>query len=126
MVRFSWTVHRLLLPNLMPFNGKNPNSVVVLDNCFVHHVGVVESILEMGTIVHFLPPYSPDVTPIELLFSKVKVLIRAMEMEMNTLSDLDTIVLAAFSCIISDACRSWISSIVVGRICRVAQTHNLC
>ena len=25
-------VQRLLLPNLMPFNGKNPNSIVVLDN----------------------------------------------------------------------------------------------
>jgi len=43
-----------------------------------------------------------------------------MEMEMNTLSDLDTIVLAAFSCITSDDCRSWISSIIelVESICR--------
>jgi len=40
-------VHRLLLPNLMPFNGKNPKSDV-LDNCSVNHVeGVVESILEI-------------------------------------------------------------------------------
>jgi len=91
----------------------------VLDNCSVHHVGVVDSTLEMRTIVHFLPPYSPDLTPIELLFSKVKVLIRAIEMEMNTLSDLDTIVLA-FSCITSDDCRSWISSITesVDSLCR--------
>jgi len=35
-------VHRLLLPNLMPFNGKNPSSDVVLDNCSVNHIeGVV-------------------------------------------------------------------------------------
>ena len=69
-------VERVLLPNLMPFNGTNPNSVVLLDNCSVHHVeGVVDTIQEMGTIVHFLPPYSPDLTPIELLFSKVKGLI---------------------------------------------------
>ena len=76
-------VERVVLPNLMPFNGTNPNSVVLLDNCSVHHVeGVVDTIQEMGTIVHFLPPYCPDLTPIELLFSKVKGLIQAMEVEM--------------------------------------------
>ena len=32
-------------------------------------------------------------------------------MEMHTLSDLDTIVLAASSCITSNDCRSWVSSI---------------
>ena len=105
-------IQRVLLPNLMPFNGTNPNSVVLLDNCSVHHVeGVVDTIQEMGTIVHFLSPYSPDLTLIELLFSKVKGLIQAMEMEMISLNDIDTIVLAAFSCITSDDCRSWISSI---------------
>ena len=61
--------------------------------------------------MHFLPPYSLDLTPIELLFSKVKGRIQAMEGEMNSLNDIDTIVLAAFSCITSDDCRSWISSI---------------
>ena len=82
-------VERVLLPNLMPFNGTNPNSVVLLDNCSVHHVeGVVDTIQEMGTIVHFLPSYSPDLTPIELLFSKVKGLIQAMEVEMNSLNDI--------------------------------------
>ena len=75
-------VQRVLLPNLMLFNGTNPNSVVLLDNCSVHHVeGVVDTIQEMGTIVHFLPPYCPDLTPIELLFSKVKGLIQAMEVK---------------------------------------------
>ena len=27
-----------LLPHLMPYNGINPHSVVVLDNCSIHHV----------------------------------------------------------------------------------------
>jgi len=67
-------VERVLLPNLMPFNGTNPNSVVLLDNCSVHHVeGVVDTIQEMGTILHFLPPYSPDLTPIEFCFLRSKV-----------------------------------------------------
>ena len=32
-------VQRVLLPNLLPFNGTNPNSVVLLDNCSVRHCG---------------------------------------------------------------------------------------
>ncbi len=45
----------------MPYNGVNPHSVVILDNCSIHH-NYVEDILSMiedvGAIVHFSPPYS--------------------------------------------------------------------
>ena len=55
-----------LLPHLMPFNGINPHSVVILDNCAIHHTNeVVSMIEEVGAIVQFLPPYSPDLMPIE-------------------------------------------------------------
>ena len=107
-------IQRVLLPNLMPFIDTNSNSVVMLDKCSVNRMkGVLDTIQGMGTIVQFLPPYSPDLTPIELLSSKVKGLIQAMEIEMNSLNDIHTIVLAAFSCITSDDCKSWISSIGV-------------
>lgn len=60
-----------LLPKLMPNNGINPHSVVVLDNCAIHHVdAIVESIEDVGALVYFLPPYSPDFNPIEELFLK--------------------------------------------------------
>ena len=60
-----------LLPHLLPYNGINPHSVVVLDNCSIHHVTeVVKSIQDVGAHVLFLPPYSPDLNPIEELFSK--------------------------------------------------------
>ena len=73
-------IQRDLLPTLMPFNGTNPNSIVVLDNCSVHHVsGVASMITEVGALVHFLPPYSPDLNPIEECFSKVKSLLKSME-----------------------------------------------
>ncbi len=63
-------VQATLLPHLMPFDGKNPHSVVILDNCSIHHVeGIVEMIHEVGALVHFLPPYSPDYNPIEEAFS---------------------------------------------------------
>ena len=49
------------------------HSVVVLDNCTVHHVDEVKALFsEAGVLLLFLPPYSPDLTPIELLFSKIK------------------------------------------------------
>ena len=60
---------KILLPQLMPYNGENPNSIVLLDNCSVHHAnGVVDTMQDVGAIVHFLPPYSPDMSAIELLF----------------------------------------------------------
>ena len=66
-------VEKSLLPHLLPFDGSNPHSVVIMHNCFIHHIGeVVKMIEEVGAIVHFLPPYSPDFMPIELAFSKVK------------------------------------------------------
>ena len=48
---------RTLLPTLLPFNGYNPNLVVVMDNCSIHHVPeVIELIRSVGTIVVVLPP----------------------------------------------------------------------
>lgn len=53
-------VEECLLPQLQPFDGINPHSVVILDNCSIHHVSeAVKMIGEVGAIVHFLPPYSP-------------------------------------------------------------------
>ena len=51
--------------------------VVVMDNLSSHKVaGVVEAIEAAGADVRFLPPYSPDLNPIELAFSKFKRLLR--------------------------------------------------
>ena len=65
----------------MLFNGVNPHSIVILDNASIHHVqGIVEMINEVGALVLFLPPYSPDFNPIEEAFSKLKAL-EHLEME---------------------------------------------
>ena len=48
-------------------------TVVIMDNASIHHVdGIVNMIEEVGAMVMFLPPYSPDFNPIEALFSKLK------------------------------------------------------
>ena len=101
-------IERDLLPTLMPFNGQNPNSIVILDNCSVHHVsGVASMITQVGALVHFLPPYSPDLNPIEECFSKVKSLLKNYETTFQ--DDLEAHVLAAFSCVTPDDCKGWIS-----------------
>ncbi len=53
-----------LLPILMPFNGINSHSVVVMDNCSVQHVeSVQETITSVGALIRLLPSYSPDLNP---------------------------------------------------------------
>ena len=55
-------VEKHLLPCLLPFWWeKSTHSVVIMDNCSIHDMScIVIMIKEVGAIVHFLPPYSPD------------------------------------------------------------------
>ena len=51
--------------------------IVVMDNLSSHKVqGVREALESVGAEVCYLPPYSPDLNPIELAFSKLKKLLR--------------------------------------------------
>jgi len=55
--------------------------IVVLDNLSSHKVaGVKEAIESAGAKVIYLPPYSPDFNPIEMVFSKLKTLVRKAKM----------------------------------------------
>lgn len=99
-----------LLPHLMPYNGINRHSVVVLDNCSIHHVlNVVKSITEVGAHVLFLPPYSPDLNPIEELFSKVKTTLKSSEVKMLNTTDFETLLLYSFTSITEEDCIRWIN-----------------
>jgi transposase len=54
-----------------------PGDVVVLDNLAAHKVdGVRQAIAAAGASILYLPPYSPDLNPIEQLFAKLKALLR--------------------------------------------------
>jgi len=51
--------------------------IVVMDNLASHKViGVREAIEEVGATLWYLPPYSPDLNPIEKLWAKVKAWLR--------------------------------------------------
>lgn len=63
----------LLVPTLLP------GDLVVMDNLSSHKsVRVQQAIEAAGAQVIYLPPYSPDLNPIENIFSKVKQLIRGI------------------------------------------------
>jgi transposase len=54
-----------------------PGDIVVMDNLPVHKVAGVEKTIEAaGAMLLYLPPYSPDLNPIELAFSKLKAHLR--------------------------------------------------
>jgi transposase len=49
------------------------DDVVILDNLSTHKVaGIREAVMDAGARLEYLPPYSPDFSPIENLWSKVK------------------------------------------------------
>jgi transposase len=70
---FAAYVRDVLCPRL------RPGQVVVMDNLSVHKAAAVREAIEAArcTLV-FLPPYSPDFTPIELAFAKLKAALRAV------------------------------------------------
>jgi transposase len=64
-------VEQVLVPTLTP--GK----IVVMDNLSSHKIeGVRAAIEATGAELRYLPPYSPDLNPIEQVFAKLKALLR--------------------------------------------------
>ena len=66
-------VEQVLLPTL------HGGEIVVLDNLPCHkHLRVRELIESVGAEVWYLPPYSPDFSPIEPMWSKIKQILRSL------------------------------------------------
>lgn len=65
-------VEQILVPTL------HVGDLVIADNLSAHKVGGVrEAIAHAGAMLLYLPPYSPDLNPIELCFAKLKTIVRA-------------------------------------------------
>jgi transposase len=68
---FEWYITEQLAPTL------RPGQVVVLDNVSVHKAASIRQVIEARQCtLLFLPSYSPDFTPIEQAFSKIKAVLR--------------------------------------------------
>jgi transposase len=69
--RFRAYVEQMLVPTL------RPDDVVLLDNLSSHKVaGIAAAITACGAQLRYLPPYSPDLNPIEQAFAKFKAALR--------------------------------------------------
>jgi transposase len=69
---FLFYIQEILIPQLWV------GAIIVMDNLPVHHAAVIQEAIEaVGAKVVFLPPYSPDLSPIELCWSKLKQLLRS-------------------------------------------------
>lgn len=83
-----------------------PGDVVVMDNLAAHKVdGVRDRIEARGAALRYLPPYSPDLNPIEKCWSKVKQLLRgAKARHMVSLEPAVTKAIAALTSQNTQAC----------------------
>lgn len=81
-------------------------AIVVMDNLKVHHAhSVCQAIEAVRARVVFLPPYSPDLSPIELCWSKLKQFLRSKAA--RTDEALDQAMTEAVQCITEDDAIGW-------------------
>jgi transposase len=96
-------VEQFLVPTL------RPGDIVILDNLASHKVaGVAEAIAAAGATVRYLPPYSPDLNPIEQLFAKIKALLR--KAAARTRDALWHAVALALQCVSSQECANYFAN----------------
>lgn len=84
----------------------NPGDIVILDNVSTHKVkGVAEAIHAVGARLLYLPPYSPELNPIEECWSKLKGLLRSAAA--RTRATLDEAVRDALAAITGINAQGW-------------------
>jgi transposase len=80
--------------------------IIVLDNLRAHRASRIEEISEQcGAQVVWLPPYSPDFSPIELMWSKVKAYLK--KLKARTQEELEKAIADALKTITTNDCLNW-------------------
>jgi transposase len=96
-------VQQVLCPTL------RPKDVVVMDNLSPHKSDpTLELITRAGAQVFFLPAYSPDLNPIEKMWSKIKAILRTLEA--RTQEALEQAIAAALEAVTPQDARNWFAS----------------
>lgn len=96
-------VREVLIPTL------RAGDIVVMDNLTPHkNEETIALIEEVGACVRFLPPYSPDLNPIEKMWSKVKQALRSFEA--RTHQELLAAIAHALSRVTASDARNWFAS----------------
>ena len=86
--------------------------MVVLENASIHHVERVQDLIEtqVGGKLCFLPPYSPDLSPAEGVFSQVRSIMKKNDQLFQIYSAARALIAMAFSMISADDCLSHTSN----------------
>ncbi|GLS44254.1 transposase [Methylobacterium brachythecii] len=101
--RFRAYVTDILVPTL------RPGDTVILDNLPAHKVaGVRKAVQAAGARLLYLPPYSPDLNPIEQAFAKLKALLRSAAA--RTITDLRQAIRQALAAFTPDECRNYLAA----------------
>lgn len=80
--------------------------VVIMDNLKVHHGDRMRQLIEaMGAGLVFLPPYSPELNPIEMYWPKLKAFIRRCETQ--TVEALEAVITQAFNSVTASDIHGW-------------------
>ena len=86
-----------------------PGDIAILDNLAAHkRAKVAEIIHAQGARIMFLPPYSPDLNPIEKMWGKIKSILRSLEP--RTSEELHAAITYAFSKVTPGDTRSFFES----------------
>jgi transposase len=90
-----------------------PGDVVVMDNLSSHKIKGVRRLIEKaGAEVLYLPPYSPDLNPIEKAWSKLKQILRAAKA--RTKEALEKAITEAIQMITPDNSKTWFHHCIKG------------
>ena len=100
---FKAYVLHILLPTL------KTGDIVVLDNLSAHKDQDVRNLIEsVGAELWFLPPYSPDLNPIEKMWSKIKSILRTLKA--RTEKDLIDAIAKALDAVTANNAKGWFES----------------
>ncbi|MDB8711511.1 IS630 family transposase [Mediterraneibacter gnavus] len=100
---FAEYLKTMLIPAL------SKTDIIVMDNMRSHHAKIVKQVLdESGINDLYLPPYSPDLNPIEKMWSKLKAYLRKEKVRIA--SELPPAIERAFSTVRASDCLGWFGS----------------
>jgi len=101
--RFAQYLKSTLFPTL------SKTDIIVMDNMRSHHSRIVKKVLDEAGIAYlYLPPYSPDLNPIEKMWSKLKAFFR--KKKVRVAANLPEVINMAFSTIRPSDCQGWFRS----------------
>jgi hypothetical protein len=107
-LKFVDFIRSKLIPSMQPFPAQH--SIVIMDNCAVHHVQEIKDVIEsVGIELIFLPPYSPDYNPIEELFSYLKYYLKDHENLIQTIPAPNVVIEAGLNNVTRSMCNGWIN-----------------